>query len=311
MRSASALTFLGLLLLSSPFVLAQKREAIQGDEVSLYVTVTNARGEWIGGLTADNFKVREGKSDYELSSFSSEETPVTVGILIDTSGSSVTYLGKIAEAMSYFIKASKQETEMFVMVFNTRHDVLVEPTSDRDHLMKALLALKVTPKGNTALFDSIEAGLDKLSKSKHAKRALIVFSDAQENASKLSFDDLRKKVRGSNALLYNVNVQDPADASSQLAQKSMDWIDQLTTLTGGRSMYAIKPGELFQLSYRTGEELRYQYRIGFRPSLGASKPHEWRKIGVKLNVAPAVKSRIGEMRIRAREGYYSDSTAVN
>ena len=311
MRSLKVPVILLLLCLIAPTVWPQGSTPSPEREVMFYVTVMNDRGEWVGGLTPQNFKIREGKINHEISSFSSAESPVSVGILVDASSSSVAFIGRIADAMTYFIKASTPETEYFVLKFDTQQSLLVESTTIGENVLSSLRGLTATPRANTALFDAIGAGVEKLAKGRHAKKALIVFTDAGENSSKQSFEQIRRRLRRSDILLYSLNCQDPSDSASQWGQRGQAWIDSLTKVTGGRSMYPADAKELSEVAYRTGEELRYQYRVGFKPkSEAGAKGDEWRKFEIELNVSPSVKSRVGKMRVIAREGYYVDPTTV-
>ena len=305
-------TIIVIILLLTFSRLAYGQISASGGEQFIYVSVTTKSGSWIGGMKAENFRISDGKDVHEISSFHPSES-ASVGILIDTSGSSATRMDEAYLSMASFVRASKVGTEYFVMTFNVTQDLMLDHTEKVEDVLGALKkAAATTPRANTALFDAISAGLDKMSTAKHAKKVLIVFSDAVENSSKLSVSELKRKLRQSGVLLYNLNIQDPADAYAQMTQKSMATIDQLTALTGGKAIYPNNRLGLYDAAFTIADDLRHQYRIGFRPRLSDRnvKPDDWRKLDVKLQLSPEQEKKLGRLSVRTRRGYYPDLTSV-
>lgn len=301
-----------IVLLSAICRTAYAQISPQSDEQFIYVSVTTKSGSWVGGMKADNFRISDGKDVHEISSFHPGES-ASVGILIDTSGSTATRMDEMYESVTSFVKASKTDTEYFVMTFNVTQQLLLDHTENVRDVMGALKkAATTTPRANTALFDAISAGLDKMSTAKHAKKVLIVFSDAVDNSSKLNLSQIKRKLRQSGVLLYTLNIQDPADARSQLAEKGMSTMDELTTLTGGRAIHPKNRSGLYNAAFTIADDLRHQYKIGFRPRFSDRnvKPDDWRKLDVKLQLSPEQEKKLGKLSVRTRRGYYPDLTSV-
>jgi Ca-activated chloride channel family protein len=271
-------------------------------EVFLSVTVTDKYGRWVSGLSKEQFKIYEEKQAQEITSFSSEEGPLSVGILIDVSGSALDYIDDALEAVKYFVKGCKTETEYFVIAFDVKQELIQESTDQSDKVMDAINGLgSIKPKALTAFFDALDVGLEKVSKGKHARKALLVFSDAVDNESKRSFSDIKRKLRSLDVNLYALK-SGPYGPHDEWAIKE---IVELTGQTGGRAMFTDGRVELAQAAYRTAEELRYQYRLGFKPQSDRSNKHrdQWRNIDVKVELPRPVAAKIGKVNVRARRGY--------
>lgn len=283
------------------------------DEQFLYVTVTDNNGNWVGGLTADNFRLSDGKTVHQISSFSSSKESVSVGLLIDTSGSSAKLMDDANAGLASFVNGAAKGTEFFVMTFDVNPRMLLDRTTDREEVLRILrTAAAITPAKNTAIFDAISVAVDRLGTAQNSKRVLMVFSDGTDNSSKLSYEALRRKLRRSDVLVYNLNRMDERYAASMLAQQGIAFMDDLTAQTGGRAMYLKDRTELLEASVKTAEELGNQYRIGFRPADANPnlRADDWRNLELKLQIPEGQKKKVGKLYVRARRGFYTSPGSV-
>jgi Ca-activated chloride channel family protein len=282
------------------------------DEVILYVTAADRHGRSVGGLKTEHFKIREGKEPQSITAFSFADAPISVGILVDVSGSTEGYLKAEFDAMAHFIEESAPDTEFFVMTFNTKQELLVDWTRTGDDVLKKLGTITIAPKSNTALFDAMDAALTKISGGTHRRKALVMFGDGIDNASKNSYGEIKSKWRRSDVQLYTLNFRSPADASSQMAEQADSRMDELTGLTGGRATYVASWTELNEQAARTAVELRSQYRIAYQPTIdvGNRKYDIWREIDVSVDLPPDLASGVGKVKARTRRGYYLVQSAT-
>ena len=271
-----------------------------GDEVTLVVSVSDAYGRAVKGLKQEQFKIREGKNFHEVSSFSSDDEPVSVGLLFHTSGSGVDYLLHEAfNSLPGFMKAANGETEFLIMAFDKETRVLVEWKSSGAHVLQALRGVTIKQRGATALFDSIDNGVAKVGTGRHARKALIVFTDGVDSESRLSFTNLKDRLRSMDVLVYGVDIstgeEPPFPAPSLSSARSL--LEELTAVTGGE-FFSVRPSDA---TARIAAELRSLYRIGFRPKAVTTgqKSETWREVDVKLDLPP----KVGKLKVRTRRGY--------
>lgn len=286
---------------------AQLVTSSSGQRVFLNVAVTNERGHWIGGLKADNFRIHEKSRSHRIVSSTFVDSPASIGLLMDTSGSSTTRMDEILRAVTAFVRAGKDDDEFFLMTFSTTSNLLLDRTEDRAEILKSLASFsKITPRAKTGLYDAIDIALDKISDGKHDIKALIVVSDAVDNASKAKFKDIREKLRRSDVLLYNINVIEPIDLRSQRAELSLSQMEQLADISGGRVLLPKSGASFEEVASRAAQELHALYRLELEPLSApiAKDKSEWRRL--EIEVVPGQEaSKIGKLKVRTRDGYYS------
>ena len=280
---------------------------LKSNQILLNVTVTTKKGDWIIGLKAENFNIYDEKTLQPITFFSAQDVPVSVGILVDKSGSTDTALfSELEQVVSKFINKSHAENEYFLMSFNVTQELLQDNTQDRKRVLQAVEKLQtVKPIGNTKFYDAIQAGIKKVSKGIHGKKVLLILSDGQDNESKNDFGDMKKFIKQSDVLLYNINPTSYNAAGAYEVNTALARSEELTRLSGGEMYTPQTMREFNENLYRIAEELQSQYTIGFTPNKDTdkNKKESWRKVKVELELKAPDISKIGKHYVRTRDGY--------
>jgi len=262
--------------------------------VVLPVTVTDHTGDVVLGLRATNFQVFEGGRPQGITLFESEDVPVTVGFVVDNSGSMRSKRPGVVTASLAFVKSSNPLDQMFVVTFNRKISLGLPKsvlfTSDLQQLRAALT--KIPPAGNTALYDAIAAGLQHLKEGARDRKALIVVTDGGDNASDLKFRDLLKMAEASNVVIYTIGLLGIA-----LVEENPKVLRELAKETGGESYFPTSPPEVQEVSERIASDIRRQYTIGYVPANPVADG-KFRAIRVTAKAAG-----VGKLRVRTRSGY--------
>jgi Ca-activated chloride channel family protein len=274
-------------------------ERIETDLVTLTLTVTDNYGRFVSGLEKDAFRIWDEKKQQEITFFSDEDAPVSIGILFDVSGSMDG--GKIAKArhaLERFINTSHPRDEYYLIAFNKRAQLLMDRTRDGEAVLNRLTL--VEPKHNTALYDACYLGVERVTRGTHQKKALLIISDGQDNASRYNFKEVRRLMKESDVVIYSVGIMDLRDSSTVTGMQGQAFLDELSSVTGGKSFYPTTEVEMDEIFERIALELRHQYSIGYTPP-DFSPNGDWRK--VKVKVKPV--SGLGRLKVRHRSGYYA------
>jgi len=168
------------------------------------VTVTDPYNRIVTGLEPDNFRVFEDNIEQEVVNFSSEDVPISIGVILDLSGSMANKLGKAKEAAFQFFKTANPEDEFFLVGFNERAQLLSPFTNNVEDLQSRMLS--ASAKGKTALLDAIYLGLSQMGGAHSGKRALLIISDGGDNSSRYSEKDIKRLVREADTQLYSVGI---------------------------------------------------------------------------------------------------------
>jgi len=266
------------------------------NRVVLYVTVREGNATFVGDLKKEEFTIREDKLPQEILSFSRDDVPIAVGIIVDNSQSMMNKYAEVIAAAKAFVRASNPGDEMFVLHFNEKLRYGLPPnmpfTSDHAALESALD--KLQQDGKTALYDAIHEGLAHLQKSKLTKRALFVISDGGDNMSSRKSPEVVKAAGLSGALFYAIGIYDPMDGDANPGV-----IRKLAQDTGGESFFPKDIAEVTTLCQNIARDLRNQYMISYSPSNGA-QDNRFRRIEVKVKDP---KNR--KLFVRTRTGYYA------
>lgn len=268
--------------------------SVASDLVVLPVNVTDPQGNFVSGLTKENFRVYEEKRLQNLTLFEQEDAPVTVGLIVDHSGSMEPKLTNVIAALSAFTHSGNPEDEMFVVDFND--SVLVEPlggkpfTNDAAELGKAVGA--VSARGRTALYDAVAQGLVHLQLAHRQRKALIIISDGGDNASRYTYSQILAFARQSQVVIYSIGLLDQSGK-----EENPKILKQLCKDTGGISLFPESSQSVADLSARIAKDLREQYLLGFVPETQTSST-SFRKILVNV-IAP----ERGNIHVRTRSGY--------
>lgn len=272
---------------------------IKTDLVTLTLTVTDQYGRYVSGLSRNAFTVTDNNRDQDIVFFSDSDAPISIGILFDVSGSmSGTKIGKARNALERFIRTSHPNDEYFLIAFNSRAQLLTDRTRDGDSVLRKLTL--VQPKANTALYDAVYLGIERVTRGSHQKRALLIISDGQDNASRYNFNEVRRLMREADVITYAVGITDRADAMNALGMQGQAFLEELTSVTGGKAFFPRTDVEMDEIFERIALELRHQYSVGYIPT-DFHPDGKWRK--VKVRVKPP--RGLPRLTVRSREGYYA------
>jgi len=272
--------------------------AVRTDLVTLTLTVTDLYGRYVSALTKDAFTVTDNNKEQEITFFSDSDAPVSVGIIFDVSGSmSGDKIKKARTALERFVASSHPSDEYFLIAFNSRAELLMDRTRNADAVLQKLQLIK--PTSNTALYDAVYLGLERVTRGAHQKRALLIISDGQDNASRYNFGEVRRLMKESDVVAYGIGILDRGDVS-QLGMQGQAFLDELSSVSGGKAFYPTSAVEMDEIFERIAIELRNQYSIGYTPT-DFQPDGKWRKVRVKVKPPRGLP----RLTVRSREGYYA------
>ncbi|HYH85509.1 MAG TPA: VWA domain-containing protein, partial [Pyrinomonadaceae bacterium] len=222
---------------------SDKPVIVHTDLITLTVTVTDTYGRFVTGLGKNAFTLFDDKAQQEITFFSDEDAPVSLGVVFDVSGSmSGDKINKAREALSKFIDTSHTRDEYFLIGFNQRAQLLLDHTRDSDALMQKLTF--VHTKGQTALYDACYLGVERVSRSgAHKKRAILLISDGQDNSSRYTFKELTRLLKESDVIIYAVGIVDGHD-DSQLGYSGRAILEELAGVSGGKAFFPSTSAEM-------------------------------------------------------------------
>jgi len=278
-------------------------------QVMLTATVRNKAGSFIAGLPREAFKLFDEKDERPVAFFENADSPWSIGIVVDNSSSmhlhearAVGRPGPIGEAVSRFVELSNPDDEYFVMTFDTASQLAADWTSSKA-LLNSRFSL-VNQGKNTALYDACLKAIEKLQAAHHARRALLLFSDGQDNASHSTFVQLRESLKRSDIYFEAIGLQTPSDVGSTLGMEGQGVLAELAEITGGEVLLPENNKKLSEAIEYLSNELRHQYRLGFLtdPSANAEK---WRRLKIKVIPPAGSREEFKNLAVRSRSGYYS------
>ena len=263
------------------------------DIVLATVTVTDRNGRFVTGLEKENFKIQEDKVPQEIKYFSSEDIPLSVGIILDVSGSMKDKLKTAVEAAITFMKGGSPDDEYFLVEFADKPEDAADFTNDISKIQSRFMFSKA--KGRTALYDAVYMGLNKLEKGNNAKRALLLITDGEDNRSRYTFSNVRDFVKEKDVQMYAIGITNGwADSS---AEQGRSLLRDLAAISGGNSFFPNSITNLENICRTIATELKYQYVIGYQSS-NTAKDGDWRKIKVTAEYPN------NKLTVRAKAGYY-------
>lgn len=269
------------------------------DLITFTVTVTDTYGRFVSGLSKNAFTVFDEKKPQEITFFSDDDSPVSVGVLFDVSGSmSGDKVKRARDALGKFIQTSHNSDEYFLIAFNSRAQLLLDRTRDGNSVLDKLTF--VNTKDNTALYDACYLGVEKVQRGAHPKRALLLISDGQDNNSRYTFNELRRLLKESDVVLYGIGILGGGDAGSSLGMEGQSILDELASVSGGKAFFPRSAAEMDDIFEQIALELRHQYSIGYKPN-NFSNDGRWHKVKVKVT-APRGLPRLF---VRTKEGYFA------
>jgi Ca-activated chloride channel family protein len=269
------------------------------DLVLVPVTVTDPMNRLVTGLDKGNFQVFEGKEQQEVRDFSSEDAPVSLGVIFDMSGSMSSKIERAREAVIEFFKTANPQDEFFLITFADRPEEVSDFTQSIDDLQGKLVF--TVPKGRTALLDAIYLGISKMRQAKYPKKALLIISDGGDNHSRYTEGEIKSLVKEADVMIYSIGIYDHYFQTEE-ERLGPALLSDISELSGGRSFTIDNPNDLADVATKIGIELRNQYVLGYRPK-NPGHDGKWHKIKVKL-LPP---KGLPPLHVYARTGYYSSS----
>jgi Ca-activated chloride channel family protein len=276
------------------------------DLVVNYTSVFNKEGHFVSGLKKNNFKLYEDGKSQEISYFSQEDVPVSIGFLLDISGSmrkesKREQSNKAAEA---FILASNPQDEVFLIGFNEEVDLLQDYTSDIEEVKDSLE--NTLPTGGTALYDAIYLGVHKAQEGKKPKKAVVVITDGEDRDSYYKVDELLSKVQESDVQIFCVGILDPIEKkgffgrlSKSAPEKAQEVLTKISEETGGKAFFPDNFADIHAIVAEIANVLRNQYSIGYTSS-NSLRDGSWRRVKIEVN-----SPNVSNDHIRYRRGYFA------
>ena len=267
------------------------------DMVLVPVTITDPLNRLVTGLEKENFQLFDGNSPQEIRSFSSEDAPVSLGVIFDSSGSMSSKMDRAKDAVMEFFKTANPQDEFFMITFSDEPEEVSDFTNSVDEIQSKLVY--AVPRKRTALLDAIYMGVSKMRQAKYAKKALLIISDGGDNHSRYTEGEIKALVKEADVMIYAIGIYDRY-FQSQEERLGPALLTDIAELTGGRAFTIDNPNDLADVATKIGIELRNQYVLGYRP---AKVVHDgkWRKIKVKLMPPKGLPP----LRVYARTGYYA------
>jgi Ca-activated chloride channel family protein len=270
------------------------------DLVLVNVTVTDPFQRLVTGLERDNFRIFEDNIEQEVVHFSSEDVPISIGVIFDLSGSMSNKVDKARLAALQFFKTANPQDEFFLVSFNDRAQLTSRFTTSVEELQTRMMYTQ--PKGRTALLDAIYLGLSQMKAARNPKRALLIISDGGDNHSRYNERDIKTFVREADVQLYAVGIYDPIGYRQRTAEEMNGpaLLTEVTELTGGRAFAVENLNDLPDIAAKIGMELRNQYVVGYKPA-NNTRDGKWRKIKVRLRPPKGLPP----LNVYSRTGYYA------
>lgn len=297
-QMAHLLTVLLSAWLAAPQTDARPQPPVRID-VSLVLvnaTVTDSDGHSVTGLDKNHFHVWEDKVEQEIQYFSTEEVPVSVGIVFDISSSMEGKISVARDAVAAFLKTGSPNDEYTLVEFNNRPRVTQNFTSNITEFENRLAL--VSPSGSTALYDAVYLGIQKLRQAHNPRKALLLITDGEDNHSHYKFSEVKEIARESDIQLYAIGIAGYSIPTATKGNKSgRAVLEELVNLTGGQVFFTTDIRKLEGIACMIAEDLRNQYVLGYVPA-NPARNGKWRKL--RLKVDP-----FSQVSVRARSGYYA------
>ena len=270
--------------------------------VLIPVTVTDPLNRFVTGLEKENFRISEDKVEQKIQQFSSEDAPLSVGLVFDTSGSMGSKLEKSRQAVAEFLKTMNPDDESFLVEFNDRAELALGFTKSPEEIQNKLTFTQ--SKGRTALLDAVYMALHTMKKAHNQRKALLIISDGGDNSSRYTETEIKNLVREADVQIYAIGIFEPVSSRGRTAEElgGPGLLQEIAEQTGGRAFGVENLAELPDIAAKIGLELRNQYILGYSPS-NKERDGKYRKVKVTL-VQP---KSLPPLRAFWRLGYYAPS----
>ncbi len=285
------------------------RIGVNVDMVVVHTSVVDKNGQFVSGLKKDNFKVFEDGVSQNVVSFSQEDVPVTLGIVLDTSGSMRDKFDNVTKAALALVRASNPDDEIFLIGFNDEVELIEDFTSDIDTISDDLNNTVVT--GGTALWDAIYLAVQKAQSGSRPKKAIVVITDGEDRDSYYKLDEMVAKVQESDVQVYGIGFLNEIPDKGLFGhwtksepEKAHDALQRVSDETGAKAFFPKNISEIHTIVSQIAFELRNQYSISYVSS-NAARDGAWRRIRIALDTPTASSSRV-----RYRTGYFAPKAAA-
>jgi Ca-activated chloride channel family protein len=268
------------------------------DLVLVNAGVTNSDGRTVTGLEKQNFQLWEDKVEQKIEYFSGEDTPVSIGLIFDATGSMSDKISRARDAAVAFLKTGNPEDEYFLITFSQQPRLEETFTTDLSRLQNRMLF--TATKGLTPLFDAVYLGLEQMKSANNKRKALLLITDGEDNHSRYSFFDVKEFLREQDVQIFAIGIVDSTEDLA-LGRSGRTTIEDLVDVSGGRAFFPESAEELEDICSKIAIELRNEYVLGYHPS-NDTKDGRWRKIRVKVS-PPKGATRLS---VHARSGYYGE-----
>ena len=276
--------------------------SVDVDLVLVNAAISDSKGRMVTGLQQENFRIWEDKVEQKVEYVSSEDTPMSIGLIFDATGSMADKISTARDAATSFLSVGNPDDEYFLVTFSQRA-TLVEPfITDISRLQNHML---FTPaKGLTPLFDAVYLGLETMKRAKYKRKALLLITDGEDNHSRYSFADIKEFVKEQDVEIFVIGI---VNASGELApgQSGRATIEDLAQISDGEAFFPESVDQLEDICNKIGLELRNQYVLGYR-STNTAKDGRWRKVRLKINPPKGISS----LSVHAKNGYYAESLNI-
>jgi VWFA-related protein len=249
--------------------------------VLIPVSVTDPLNRVVTGLERENFKIFEDKIEQDIRQFGSEDAPLSIGLVFDTSNSMGAKLQKSRQAAAQFFKTANPEDEFFLVQFNDRPEMVVPFTPNPEEIQNRLTFTQA--KGRTALLDGVYLAMNQMKKAKNPRKAILVLSDGGDNSSRYTESEIKNLVREADVQIYAIGIFETIGARGHTAEElsGPGLLTELAEQTGGRHFPVENINDLPDIAAKIGIELRNQYLIGYSPK-NQERDGKYRRVQVKL-----------------------------
>ncbi len=250
--------------------------------VLINVTVTDPLNRFVTGLEKEHFRLYEDKVEQKITDFSSEDAPISIGLVFDTSGSMGSKLQKSRQAAAEFFKTANPSDEFFLVQFNDRPQLSVPFTSDTDKIQSTLTFTQ--SKGRTALLDSVYLAMHEMKKAKNPRKAVLIISDGGDNSSRYTETEIKNAVREADVQIFAIGIFESLSGRGRTPEEAAGpgLLNELADQTGGREYAVENVAELPDIAAKIGVELRNEYLLGYTPK-NRERDGKYRRVQVKLN----------------------------
>jgi len=270
--------------------------------VVLHTSVVDAAGRFVDDLKDQNFRVFEDKAEQKLSVFKREDVPVSMGLVIDNSGSMGDKRRRVNEAALTLVQASNPQDEAFVVNFNDDYylDLDKDFTNSIPELKEALE--RIDSRGSTALYDAVIGSLDHLKKASKDKRVLLLVTDGVDTVSRNSLENTIKNIQKTNTVIYTIGLLSEDDKASD-RKRAKKALEQIALASGGVAYFPKSVEDVHSICEQVAHDIRNQYILAYYPS-NAARDGTFRTVRVDV-IPPRGK---GRLTARTRNGYYAPGT---